>query len=131
MAILVMSDIHFEKDFHAGVWEGEANKWVAEKISRHDPTDLVICGDSGYGWAKDDWGALSENVKTHAIYGNHDNVKMMKTLRNLDNAPVLAEDGEVRTIAGLKFGFINGILAYSGKAMRKNQRFYDNGKLVI
>ena len=130
MRIMIMSDVHFERDFHRRVWEGGAKDWVVEKITEHDMTDLVLCGDSGYGWNKTDWDAILERVRIHAIYGNHDNVKMMKTLRNLDNTRVLAEDGEVRTIGGLKFGFINGILAYSRKAMMKNQMFYEDKKAM-
>jgi predicted phosphodiesterase len=133
MTIMIMSDIHYEKDFHHGVWEGEAKDWILKMVSHHKPTDLVICGDTGYGWDEEEWETLLENVRVHAIYGNHDNVPMLQSLRNEDRLKVWPKDAEVRTLGNydtgrFSFGFINGIMALTEKAKRKNAMFYENYK---
>jgi len=110
MSIMVMSDIHYEKDFHGRVWEGDALKWMLQMVDFHRPSDLVLCGDTGYAWDEEEWENLLQVVKVHAIFGNHDNVQMMKGLRNLDRSKVWARDGETRMIQSWKFGFINGIM---------------------
>ena len=111
-----MSDIHYEKDFHHRVWEGDALKWMLAMVERHNPEDLVILGDTGeQGWDEEEWETLIEKVRLHIIYGNHDNVEMLKNLRNVDRSRVWAKDGEVREIQGLRFGFINGIIFYNKK----------------
>ncbi len=124
MKIMVMSDIHYEKDFHHRVWEGDALKWMIAMLEQHKPEDLVILGDVGYAWDKEEWETLLEKVRIHAIYGNHDNVQMLKSLRNVDRSKVWAKSGEVREIQGLKFGFINGIMGFDKELRRrKNHRY--------
>ena len=113
MTILVMSDLHFERNWHKGEWEGEAFNWILSIVEKHKPEDLIILGDTGYGWLEEDWETLLEKVRVHAIYGNHDNYVVMASLRNVDRSKVWPRSGEVRDIQGLRYGFINGIV-YGG-----------------
>lgn len=114
-----MSDIHYEKDFHHRIWEGDALKWILSMVEQHYPSDLVLLGDTGYSWDEEEWETLLEKIRVHAIYGNHDNVQMMKSLRNVDRSKVWAKDGEVREIQGLKFGFINSIMGFDKERRRR------------
>lgn len=122
MTILVMSDLHYEKDFHHRVWEGDTFKWVMTVLDYHRPWHLVLCGDSGYAWDEEEWETLLGKVKVTAIYGNHDNVQMLKGLRNLDRSKVWMRDGETRMLMGFKFGFINGIIG--GEKEKRRRRTY-------
>ena len=115
MTIMIMSDLHYERDWHHGQWEGEAFEWVLKTVNRHTPEDLVILGDTGYGWTEEEWERLLEVTRVHAIYGNHDNYVVMASLRNLDRNKVLPRSGEARDIQGLRFGFINGIMHLNAK----------------
>jgi predicted phosphodiesterase len=121
MKILIVSDVHFELDYHRNVWEGEAKDWLLKVIKRQQPTTLIMLGDSGHAWTPEDWKTITDIIETHAIFGNHDNMASLKGIRPAVNSPqshfkrVLAEDGEVRTIEGLRFGFINGIIATKHK----------------
>jgi hypothetical protein len=45
---------------------------------------------------------------------------MLHSARNKDGSRVLAEDGEIRIIGGLKVGFINGIMGKKGKLKIKD-----------
>ena len=118
MKILFVSDLHYENDYHNGTWEGDAKEWLIKIIKRHEPTTLIGAGDWGHAWTTTDWGDITNLVETHAIYGNHDNMQTLKTAINSDKSKykrVLAKDGENRTIEGLSFGFINGIIAKTEK----------------
>ncbi len=113
--IMIISDIHYEQTYHHGVWEGEAHDWLLRMVRSARPASLIALGDLGHAWRPVDWKSLTDLVPVHAIYGNHDNLEALHSARNKDGTRVLAEDGEVRTIGGLKVGFINGIMAKKGR----------------
>ena len=114
MSILVISDLHFEKGSFHGVYQGGALDWLLGIIDKTKPTALVGLGDWGYAWTSEDWNSLTEKVATHAIFGNHDDVDLLNSVKNKDGSKVLAHDGEIRSIEGMKFGFINGIMSDKG-----------------
>lgn len=108
--ILVISDLHFEMGLHKGVDQSVSLNWLHKILGKENPEVLVGLGDWGYAWKREDWEELINQVEIHAVYGNHDNFHLLKSLRNVDGAKVLAEDGQIREICGLRFGFINGIV---------------------
>src|SRR3990167_2375016 len=110
MTILIISDLHFEKGYHNETYQGDSLKWLNDIIDIHKPTALVGLGDWGYGWTYDDWESLTKKLTVNAIYGNHDYLDMLRWARNSESH-VLAIDGEVRNIEGIRFGFINGIIS--------------------
>ncbi|MDG7024976.1 MAG: metallophosphoesterase [Nitrososphaerota archaeon] len=118
--IMIISDIHYEQTYHHGVWEGEAHDWLLRTVRSARPASLITLGDLGHAWRPVDWKSLTDLVPVHAIYGNHDNLDVLHSARNKDGTRVLAEDGEVRTIGGLKVGFINGIMAKKGRLKVKD-----------
>jgi len=118
MSILVISDLHFEKGSFRGIYQGDALDWLLKIVDNVKPTALVGLGDWGAAWAIDDWNLLTQKVTTHAIFGNHDNVNLLKSVKNKDGSKVLAHDGEIRSIEGIKFGFINGIMSDKGTPRR-------------
>ena len=81
---------------------------------------LVALGDLGHAWLAADWKSLTDLTLVDAIYGNHDNLEVLRLAVNRDGSRVLAEDGEIRTIGGFKIGFINGILAKKGRLKVKD-----------
>ncbi|MHB1908011.1 MAG: metallophosphoesterase family protein [Nitrososphaerales archaeon] len=109
--VMIVSDLHYEKQIFKGVDEEQAFPWLLEMIRANKPGDIVMLGDQGGAWTIEDWNKLASLVRVHAIYGNHDNVKLLEQARNADESPVLARDAEIRVIQGLKFGFINGIIS--------------------
>ena len=109
--VLLISDIHYERAYHHNVWEGDAFDWLIRAVQRFMPSSLIALGDLGHAWLAADWKSLTELTAVSAIYGNHDNLVVLRSARNRDESRVLAEDGEIRTIGGLKVGFINGIMA--------------------
>lgn len=117
---MVVSDIHYEKTYHHDIWEGGAFDWLLRMIRSRKPSALIALGDQGHAWTVKDWKELTEAVPAHAIYGNHDNMEVLRSAKNSDGRRVLAEDGEVRTIGGLRVGFINGIMAKIGKVKVKD-----------
>lgn len=114
--ILVVSDIHFENEPHRGVDESKAFVWLKKIVAREKPEVLVGLGDWGHAWQPEDWRVLLGLVKVYGIYGNHENLELLISLRNSDGTRMLQQDGQVQTIMGLKFGFINGIVSDPPKA---------------
>lgn len=117
MKIMTVSDLHHELGSHHGVYEGEAQSWLLKVLNYHKPTALISCGDNGHAWTPESIKAITDLVPFHTIYGNHDNIQMLQTARNADGTHSLTKDGERRTIDGLEFGFINGIIA-GGKKIK-------------
>jgi Icc-related predicted phosphoesterase len=121
MKVIVVSDLHFEKGFHRGVWEGDSASWLLRLVEDLKPDALVGLGDHGHAWIPELWNELvSDTLKLNLIYGNHDNVELLKTVRNSDGGRAWAKDGETRLIGGVRFGFINGIVAYDGEKRVKD-----------
>ncbi len=109
--ILVVSDMHFEVEYHHGTYQYGALEWLLGVIRRVKPNTLIGLGDWGTAWKDEDWEALTSLIPVMAIYGNHENIGLLQSVRNKDDTPVLMKDGEVLTLEDLRFGFINGIMA--------------------
>jgi len=122
MSILIISDLHYEKGSFHGVYQGGALDWLLSIVDKTKPTALVGLGDWGSAWTRKDWNSLTENVTTHAIFGNHDNVNLIESIKNKDGSKILTHDGEIRSIEGIKFGFINGIISDKGTPRRNVPR---------
>jgi Icc-related predicted phosphoesterase len=95
---------------HKGIDQSVSLNWLHKIVDKAQPEVLVGLGDWGYAWKLEDWEELLNRIKIHTVYGNHDNFPLLKSLRNSNGLTVLAEDGEIREIGGLRFGFINGII---------------------
>ena len=118
--VMVISDLHYERAYHHKVWEGDAFDWLIRIVRASKPSSIIALGDHGHAWLPEDWKALADLTEVSAIYGNHDNMEVLGSARNREGSRVLAEDGEIRTIGGLKVGFINGIWAKKGKSIVKD-----------
>lgn len=116
--VLVVSDLHYEKAWHHDTWEGDAFEWLVNVVQETKPISLILLGDSGHAWLHSDWRRVSKLTRVNAVYGNHDNLEVLRSAKNKDGTRVLAEDGEVRVIGGLKVGFINGIMAEGGAKVK-------------
>jgi len=94
--ILVISDLHFDVGSHRGINESVALKWLHKIVAKEHPAALVGLGDWGCAWKPEDWKELLKQVRVYAIYGNHDNFLLLKSLKNSDGPKVLVGDGEMR-----------------------------------
>jgi len=112
---MLVSDIHYERAYHHNVWEGDAFDWLIRIVQRFRPSSLIALGDLGHAWLAADWKSLADLTAVSAIYGNHDNLEALRSAMNEDGSKVLADDGEMRMIGGMKVGFINGIISKKGK----------------
>ncbi len=111
MKILVVSDIHYELGAHHGVDESGAYEWLLKTVRRTKSESLIGLGDWGNAWTMSQWFELTKHIKVFAIYGNHDNIPLLKGIVNADSKKALMEDGGIRVIKGIRFGFINGIVS--------------------
>ncbi|MGD0319298.1 MAG: metallophosphoesterase [Nitrososphaerales archaeon] len=110
-SILVVSDVHYELGSHHGVDESGAFEWLLKTAERTKPDFLVGLGDWGNAWTMSEWFDLASNVRIFMIYGNHDNIQLLNGVVNSDGRKALVEDGGIRAIGGLRFGFVNGIVS--------------------
>src|SRR2546426_5024367 len=109
--VMIMSDLHYAIKEHRGVWEGGHFKWLIHTIKRFRPNFLILLGDMDWGWTLENWKELTDLVQVHAIYGNHDNLYLLKQIKNRDGTSILKKDGERVIINGFIFGFLNGIVS--------------------
>ncbi len=110
MRLLVVSDIHYELIDKRHGDESRAFKWLLDISRRAAPDGLIGLGDWGNSWTIDDWITLARVVKIYAIYGNHENLPILQSVKNLDGARIWVKDSVV-PIGGLRFGFLNGIVS--------------------
>lgn len=114
MRILLISDLHYEKKVFKGVDESKAWEWLLSVVDYHKPDYLLSCGDWGTAVNFDEFYTLLEKTVVLSIYGNHENIELLKLLRNTRSKrgmPILMKDGKVYDIGNLRVAGINGVIS--------------------
>ncbi len=117
--VLIVSDIHYEHGEHHKIYQGYALDWLRGIIKKQNINEVVAVGDLGHAWTVEEWEDLATLARLNIIYGNHDNLFTLTRARNRDNTSIWCHDAERREIAGLTWGFVNGIV--SEKSLIKDQ----------
>lgn len=118
MRALIVGDLH-------GKWY-----WLWQALEAEVP-DLLLCvGDWGdpEQVQRAEFERLLATIPTHTVYGNHDNLALLKELRNSDGTPVLLPHGAIVERQGVRFAGISGIWA---KSHRKPYYITDEEVLAI
>ena len=112
MTILIVSDLHYEKDRrYKGVDDSISFNNFVKLIEQTQANNVVVLGDIGHAWTDSDFQQLSETgAKFYFIYGNHDALDTLKRAKNKDGSNMLMNDGDTAEIEGFIFAFINGIV---------------------
>lgn len=92
-----------------------------EVVDYHRPDSLLSCGDWGSAINSEELYELLGKTIALSIYGNHENLEVLRTLYNVNNSmhlPVLIEDSEIYEFGGLKIAGISGIIAKKRKVKK-------------
>ena len=123
LKMMVISDLHYEKVFHRGVDESKAWNWLLSIVNYHEPDVLLSCGDWGTAITAKEFKELLSKTTVLTIYGNHDNLDVLRSLRNVNAAlPVLMEDGLVYNVGGVRVAGISGVVAKKRKGKKRVPR---------
>ncbi|MCS7186959.1 MAG: metallophosphoesterase [Armatimonadetes bacterium] len=89
--------------------------WYA--LEKEKPELLICTGDWGDPGQIDPSGYhnILEQVPVYSVYGNHDDLTLLRTLKNRDGSPVLLPHGDVVELKGIRLAGISGIWAKSHK----------------
>lgn len=92
-------------------------KYLWDALRKEQPELLICTGDWGDPGQIDskDYCALVEQFPVYSVYGNHDDLTLLRTLKNRDGSPVLLPHGEFVEVKGVRLAGINGIWAKSHK----------------
>ncbi|MFA0766369.1 MAG: hypothetical protein BDTLLHRC_001322 [Candidatus Fervidibacter sp.] len=103
MRTLIVGDLH-------GQWD-----WLWKALEMEKPDWLLSVGDWGdpEEVRPSDFERLLATVFVHTVYGNHDDLTLLRNLRNRDGTPVLLPHGEIVERNGIKLAGISGIWAKS------------------
>ena len=101
MRVLFISDLHCEDS--EDQWD-----WLFEIIDREGAEVVLSAGD--WGHCRYRLHEILGKVKVYTIYGNHDDVRYLASLRNVDGSKVLL-DADWVVVGGLIVGGISGIIA--------------------
>jgi Icc-related predicted phosphoesterase len=103
MKALLISDMHGEMEAALKALEAE------------EPEVLLCAGDWGDPGAvlEEVYRQVIERAQVFTVYGNHDDLELLKRLTNRDGSPVLLCNGEIVQYGGLRLSGINGIWAKS------------------
>jgi len=107
----MISDIHYGKKPFYGQDQSKAFEWLYGVIEDEKPDVLLSAGDFGDEASPELFHPILENTYLLTIYGNHDNVKLIQTLRNRNGSPCLLQDGSIRNYDSLKIAGISGNMA--------------------
>jgi len=103
MKILVVSDMHGNL------------KPVHELVCMYEPDLLICCGDWGDPGtvARSEYEAIIGQTHVLTVFGNHDDLDLLRGLRNQDGSPILLENNALREINGVRIAGWSGIWAKS------------------
>jgi len=88
---------------------------VHELIRMHRPDVLICCGDWGDPGtvSRSEYESIIEQTHVLTVFGNHDDLDLLKELRNQDGSPILIENNVIREVAGIRIAGWSGIWAKS------------------
>ena len=86
MKVMVISDLHYEKRVFRGVDESRALSWLMEVVDYHRPDLLLSCGDWGSAINPEEFYELLGKTIVLSIYGNHENLEVLRTLHNVNSS---------------------------------------------
>ncbi len=118
---MIISDLHYNRRVFKGIDESRAWEWLLALVDYHKPGLLISLGDWGEDINSEEFYELLRRVRTWSLYGNHENLELLKQLYNVEVSRyerVLFEDGEIREFNRIKFGAINGIVAMKKKVKK-------------
>ena len=121
MRVLIISDLHYDHKICKSVDESKAWSWLMSIVDHHKPDLLLSCGDWGTAITHEKFYDLLGKCVVLTIYGNHENVNVLKSLYNVktnEHLPVLMKDGEIYEFDGLKIAGINGIISERKKSRK-------------
>jgi len=107
MQILMISDVHYsERPFH-GQDQSKVFEWLYKVVEKEKPELLVSAGDFGEA-TQEMFQPICAKTKILTVYGNHDNLQLVKSLKNQDGSDCLLQDGVIREFDGIRIAGING-----------------------
>ncbi len=115
MKVMIISDLHYDKKVFHGIDESRAWKWLLSIVDYHRPDLLISLGDWGEAINEVEFYELLKKVRVWSLYGNHENMNVLRKMYNIltdSYEPILMNDGEIREFNGIRFGGINGIIAF-------------------
>ena len=111
---MVVSDVHYEHKVFRGVDESRAWEWLLSRVDEHAPDVILSGGDWGDAARPREWDELLSRAAVLTIYGNHDSLMVLKSLRNyrepLLGVEVLMKEGKLY-LPPLRAAGIHGIVS--------------------
>lgn len=80
-------------------------------VGKEKPDLLLSAGDFGDEATLEMFRPITKTCHFLTIYGNHDNVELIKALKNSNGSPCWLQDGASREYRGLVIAGINGNIA--------------------
>ena len=121
MKIAIISDLHYEKRVFRGIDESKTWSWLMEVIDYHRPDLLLSCGDWGSMINPEEFYKLLRKTIVLSIYGNHENLELLRALYNVNSSkylPVLMKNSKIYEFGGLRISGISGIIAKKKKVKK-------------
>lgn len=111
MRILIVSDLHYGgKPFH-GMNQSKVFSSLYKIIDEEKPDLLLSAGDFGDEATLEMFRPITKACHFLTIYGNHDNVELIRALKNSDGSSCWLQDGTRREYKGLVIAGISGNIA--------------------
>jgi len=111
MRVLMVSDLHYSKGTFHGLDESKSFDWFYEIVKKERPELTLSAGDFGREADFTLFQKIVEETHLLTVYGNHDDIGVIKYIVNKDGSKCWLEDDYIRQYKGLRIAGINGNIA--------------------
>jgi len=108
--ILMVADLHYSTRGFRGGDESRVFEALCRAVEAEKPGLVLSAGDFGEEATGEMFRPISKQSYFLTIYGNHDNVDLVKSLRNKDDSSCWLSDN-IREWQGLRIAAVNGNIA--------------------
>jgi predicted phosphodiesterase len=115
MKIMMISDLHYSTKIFHGRNESKVFNWLYNIIEKEKPDLLLCAGDFGKEVTLEMFQPIINQTYLLTIYGNHENIELIKNIKNKDGSYCWLQDGIIREYDRLKIAGINGNIAMKKK----------------
>ena len=110
LRILMVVDLHYSTRPFRGRDESRVFEALCRAVEAEKPDLVLSAGDFGEEATEEMFRPISKQSYFLTIYGNHDNVDLIKSLRNEDGSSCWLS-GNIREWQGLRIAAVNGNIA--------------------
>jgi Icc-related predicted phosphoesterase len=117
LRLILVSDLHYSLQPSRREDDSRVFQWLHNVVENEKPDLVISAGDFGEdAHSPELFNLILERANLLTIHGNHDNLKLIKRLKNVDGSSCWLQDGTIRDINGIRIAGVNGNMAQTKRS---------------